>query len=179
MWHRTFPFYNSWKESFGEDEATGEPKEDPVNSTDPINRANDVLYSWVENQAACVNTSNAVEKDGPCLEDETSSHDKNNASGTKRKSPEFGEEPLKKLKGDLVCYQNETLKTCLNIKKVQEPSRASVMYTLLESIPDLSLEQRVKVARKLVKETQELELFIALPGEARTKLVELIIREMF
>ncbi|KAL8484365.1 hypothetical protein ACS0TY_026879 [Phlomoides rotata] len=176
--HKSFPYYDQWVDIFGKDRATGE------NARDPADIVDDIHQSDMENQGE---TDEKLTPDVPeTVEiDVTNSVCKPSGSivvgstkGKKRKMADSEMKSFVETIGSYMKSSNETfnnLAQCMGTEHDAKIAHSS-LNGVMNLIPGLLLEDKLKVSDELVQNTTRLEYFLSLPLDEQTAYVSMLLK---
>ncbi|KAL8473217.1 hypothetical protein ACS0TY_030154 [Phlomoides rotata] len=180
MRYKPWPYYEEWLEVFGNDRAVGVPAEDVADVAVEYN-VEDVQEEVGVGQPS---PSNVGHDDDLDMEGE--SHEPtvamskdaaaSQSSSKKRSCAEsFGNQDMITALGEIFKSSDDRLgEVVKSIGCQYETNSAQTrkdVFNMLESITDLSLDERLDAADMLSKNTQRLEMFSGLPEAARSRYI--------
>ncbi|XP_073050959.1 uncharacterized protein [Primulina eburnea] len=178
MRHKSWPFYHDWCEIFGKDRATGEHAQgfsDMVEDLNDKEKQNendvDIGIDKLLHDSYDETTSMSRSSVG------RNENEKKTAS-KKRKSFDVDPDIIVEMMNKFTDKADARLEQIAQrIGYAHDASNARKMvFEALENIPGFTLEERVDVAKLLVNNTHELELFFSLHDEARVVLLKKLLR---
>ncbi|KAH6787392.1 hypothetical protein C2S52_006944 [Perilla frutescens var. hirtella] len=174
MRYKTWPHYHHWCEIFGKDRATGENAEDFSSADKDQLDVNNVEFEGNMNDVMPEEENDFVSVCQPA----SSSTGKKSKSKRKRLIDSTGEK-LVELMGAF-CEETKSglsdLTKKMGVDYDLQTQRKSV-YEALGVIRHLSVTDKVHVAKKLVNNSKELDLFFSLPDEAKKEMVRQLIHD--
>lgn len=167
MRYKSWPHYHHWCEIFGKDRATGENAEDFNTADKDQLNVNDIELDGNTNDSIF-----AEENDISVCQPASSSTGKRSKSKRKRQV-DSTDEKLVELMGAF-CEQTKSglgeLTKKMGVEYDLQTQRKAI-YEALGGIGQLSVAQKVHVAKLLVNNSKELDLFFSLPDEAKLEMV--------
>ncbi|KAH6783799.1 hypothetical protein C2S52_008758 [Perilla frutescens var. hirtella] len=174
MRYKTWPHYHHWCEIFGKDRATGENAEDFSSADKDQLDVNNVEFEGNMNDVMPEEENDFVSVCQPA----SSSTEKKSKSKRKRSIDSIGEK-LVELMGAF-CEETKSglsdLTKKMGVDYDLQTQRKSV-YEALGVIEHLFVADKVYVAKKLVNNSKELDLFFSLPDEAKIEMVRQLIHD--
>ena len=179
MRYKSFPLYPSWCEIFGKDRATGEHAEDCNDAADELQK-NDNTEAG-EYVPSGFDTNFQIFGDDEefmsvCQPQESGM--KSGSSSKKRKSTETSTDDKFFEMMNNFCDRTESrlgdiAKRIGYEYDVSEARKA--VYKALGGLPELTMTQKIWVAKRLVNNGKDMDLFFSLPNEARAEMVRMML----
>ncbi|KAI3445468.1 hypothetical protein Pfo_002133 [Paulownia fortunei] len=179
MRYKAFPFYLAWCEIFGKDRATGEHAEDcNAAAADVLETGHNKEREQAPND--WINGANYVFEDdnidtSVCQSKEIDSGEKSKSK--KRKSKDTTDEKFVEIMGKYCNETNQRLGEMAKRKGYEFNAfkkRADV-YEALGRLPGLGISQKIYIAKLLVNNSKDLDLFFSLPDEERAEMVRMML----
>ncbi|PIN23479.1 hypothetical protein CDL12_03796 [Handroanthus impetiginosus] len=146
MRYKSFPLYPSWYKIFGKDRATGEHIEDCNDAADELQKNNNTEAD--EYMPRGFDTNFQIFGDDEEFISVCQPHESESGLGDIAKR---------------IGYEYD----------VSEARKA--VYETLGGLPDLTMTQKIWVAKRLVNNGKDMDLFFSLPNEARAEMVRMML----
>ncbi|PIN18452.1 hypothetical protein CDL12_08875 [Handroanthus impetiginosus] len=170
MRFKSFPFYPSWCDIFGKDRATGEHAQDCQDTAESLLNNNNVEVDDYVPSGFDTN----FQPEGSAMKPASTSK--------KRKSVETSNDDKFFDMMHSFCDRTEShvgeIAKRIGYKYDASKARKAV-YNALGGLTELTMSQKIWVAKQLVKNGKDMDLFFSLPNDARAEMVRMILSGAF
>ncbi|KAL8503743.1 hypothetical protein ACS0TY_022456 [Phlomoides rotata] len=177
MRHKSFPYYEHWMDIFGKDRATRENVADPIDIMNSY--LNDAPEEEGENVTKCgeklgKDTIDGAEDQSVC---KPSGSNINNVVGKKRKGIPSEICTLVDSLGDFIKSTDESFKSLADLMGAEQDKKSprTNLNGIMNHIPDLSLQDKLKGSEELIRNKKRLEFFLTLPQDEQAKYVYMLL----